>query len=284
MSLDPRSRLTGRECQVKSLCRVEFGKESDYRVLAWLSRPEGALVKRLLALCGVLLACSLPFISGVQPASANDVCTYDHCYYYADWRVDAPSGFSAVEVMIRTNCMSLSNYVGEIATNELWYATPYSWVESGVTVGRLYGGGFLTAPHGFWADERAGSGGYHEHVENYHGNYTLNSYFDVIIAKASSATTSIQIYGNGTLRGTSTDNFSGWATQLDAGNEISTLDAHTYGSVSSMQWRDLSGIWHNDWKSGTSWATLGPTTTGTPMYGSWVSVFSHFRSGIGPTC
>jgi len=100
----------------------------------------------------------------------------------------------------------------------------------------------------------------------------------VLIAKDFASTT-IDIYGSGTLRGTSTSNFTGWATGITAGSEISTTGAHTYGSVSSLPWRDPGGLWHDGWYSGSSTAVPFNDQPGSPQFWYWTSTYNSFGSG-----
>jgi hypothetical protein len=177
--------------------------------------------------------------------------------------------------------MTLSDYSSYFATNEMWFARGNStWVETGITVGVQYPTGYLTKPRGFWADARP-DGSYHEHYEAYGATYALNSYFTVAIFKSSAPSTSLDIWGNNTYRGSSTSNFSGWADGLAAGNESTTLGVHTFGSVSDMQWRDLGQTWHGGWVSGTS-AAARDVASGFAM--TWRADHSWFQSGRGASC
>jgi len=210
------------------------------------------------------------------PAMA-DACA-SHCYAYADWTVTPPSGFSGMEVSLRTNCMSVANNMTDFVTNEEWFVQGNYWVEAGITIGAKYGGGYLTRAEPYWADNRPGSGSYHEHYG--FGAYTLQTYTSIIISKTVSSS-QIDIYQDGSYLGSSTSNFTGAATTLLAGNETTTTTAHTFGSVTAMQWRDLTNVWHTDWHS-ASGATL--PTPDAPLYSMWMTQYSWMRSGAGAAC
>lgn len=109
----------------------------------------------------------------------------------------------------------------------------------------------------------------------------MNTYFHVEIDTDSTADGSLYIYGDGTLRGISTVNFTGWATTLEAGNESSTAGGHTFGSVSQMKWKDTQFNLHDDWYTGNSTATL---TMNSSAYASWSPYLSSIQSGEGSTC
>lgn len=108
----------------------------------------------------------------------------------------------------------------------------------------------------------------------------LQSYTSIIISKTVSSS-QIDIFKDGSSLGSSTSNFTGSANELTAGNETTTSTAHTFGSVTAMQWRDLSYTWHTDWHSATG-ATL--PTPNSPLYSTWMTQYSWMRSGAGAAC
>jgi len=174
--------------------------------------------------------------------------------------------------------MSVANNATDFVTNEAWFVQGSYWVEAGITIGEESNGNYLTRTEPFWADQRPGNGGYHEHYG--FGAYSLQSYTSIIIWKTVSSG-QIDIYEDGASLGSSTSNFTGSATQLLAGNETTTTTAHTFGSVSAMQWRDLSYTWHTNWHSATGATLPAPNA---PLYSTWMTQYSWMRSGAGAAC
>lgn len=59
---------------------------------------------------------ALNFFS-MEVAHADAQCGAPHCYGIAYLGVSAPSGFSGVDVHVRTNCMTVSDVTTELMTN-----------------------------------------------------------------------------------------------------------------------------------------------------------------------
>jgi hypothetical protein len=217
-------------------------------------------------------------------AQAHSTCSNaanNHCYAIAGWDVTgSPSGFLGDATNIRSNCMTLGSYSGSELQNEMWMSNNdnnNSWVEAGIKIGVHYNGTYSTTPTDFWADLRPGQA----FADHFPGPYTLGNTIGVSLQKSSASSTSFNVYVDG-YGATSAPNFSGTSQYISAGNETTTTTVHTFGSVSAMGYKNLTGSWINNWSGVSSGAVLIPPD-GT-LHSNWVTQYAWMQSGAGATC
>jgi hypothetical protein len=224
-----------------------------------------------------------------------------HCYAEIYWAGAVPGSFTQLEPFGPLKCFGCSGFIN----NEMWLADNNSsqctstasggcWVESGIATypsnepDSCNRGADSTCL--FWADSRAGSGGYHEHPLYNFGpdGVDLTPYY-VNIALFN--TNGAQLSG------------STWTVNADVYNSSNTLVASTTGTSTnnpmapryitigselsdSRGWAANNYFAYNEWENGngqwpyqTSAGYNGSTNS--PPYGQWTSVPCNCSGNIG---
>lgn len=193
------------------------------------------------------------------------------------WDAPAGGGFLGASAQVRTNCMAVSDPVNDFITNEFWVIQGSFWVETGMTIGPDYTtGGFTRYPKLYWA-EQSPTVNYQEH---FLVNAALNSYYGMTIKREADRRWSVDLAGVGTYSSSST--FSGAATRLQGGTEVLYRGGQSFGSLSSLTYRSLSGQDLSGWQSGSGGAS--PVAVGSGMHIDWSPRPYWFNSGFGATC
>ncbi len=240
------------------------------------------VTKRIFALAASSIV-AFGVAAAAAPVAAAVDCSSSHCYGLAALQVCGSSGILGISGAFRTNCMTVPNYSANLASHEMWYIDPTQryWVEAGITVGTFKGQAEYS-PFVFWADFRPNNT-YNEWLL---AGYTLGTYTNIRIEKASAASTSISIYGGSTAVGTSTSNFSGVSQYINAGDETNTSSVHTFGSISSLSYKTLESTWH----AGRNTSTLNSSLLKVPSSGgpygtvAWVTANQWMQVGAGASC
>lgn len=235
------------------------------------------LVSRLLQKLWLLAAVAVGAVAFTAPP-ANAACTPSaHCYGAASWDVSGSSGsgFLGAHAMVRTNCMTVGNPNGDIVTNEVWVVRKANYIyfeAAGITVGSPFG----SSPVLF----REVQGSSHQLHMYSGGSASMNSYTPVDIRYASGTSWTVWV-GN---FGTTSDMGVAYANWLEAGMEVGASSAHTFGSVSSLQWYSLGNNLYTNWTSGGAAGNAALLSPPSPAYSSWVTPYSHVQAGIGSSC
>lgn len=232
--------------------------------------------KRLMA---VLLAAVTTGVLMLSVEPAHAAYCYEptnHCYAQMQWNVSGgSSGFHGSSAVLRTNCMDVSTPTSQQLTNHLLFAQGNYWVEAGITIGPKSGGGYLTQPTLYWADNRPNG----TYIEHFGASYSLNTNVTAKIDKTATASSwSVSV---GSLASTSTSNFSSYANGLETGVETNYDTGHTYGSSSSLQFRSLTDSWVSGWSGALPYADA---TDQTGLTVAWVTTPTWARASQGAAC
>jgi hypothetical protein len=183
-----------------------------------------------------------------HPAHACTTKGSGHYYVIQyDQTNDADHG---ARLALRTDNLTDSTPSSSFVDHEMWYGVNASgshWVEVGVTDGETISGTAVNQ-HVFWADNRGGGGGYHEHYPNV--SWKLGPYYQVMVQWAGNNAWNVYF---GTIHlGTSTNNFDGGATRLlEAGIEAvhARSGDHVGGYINHPERKDANDHWYNGWQN-----------------------------------
>lgn len=208
---------------------------------------------------------------GLASAQAATCSLSNHCYGIA--RHTSPS-VEGSQITSQTNCMTVPTPTTDFITNEMWVTDGTYWTEAGATIGVHNGGGYNTALTYYWADNRPGTGGYHEHY--FAGPVGFNSPVLIKILESTngSGTWNVTVGANS---GTSTSNILGPTTYADAGIEATTATGHVYAQDTSMSYYGTARTSTGTWATSTLLTQAGATV-------AWVSTNHSLNAALGAAC
>ena len=207
-----------------------------------------------------------------------------HCYATRDWYGHTGGSFTRIQPFGKLDCQGCIGFVDD----EMWFADPYSsqctsvgacWVEAGISTYALNNPNScnhaLASTCLFWADNRPGTGGYHEHPMFYFGSIGVNLSAYLVdetlynsssySSSGSSWSISVAIYQNGNLIATPSGQSTSNSMNVDdirIGSELS--DSKGYADIFELehnQFRDTgTGIYKYQTTTGTNTSTNPPPT------------------------
>ena len=192
----------------------------------------------------------------VLPRAADACSPYRGGHYYAILqKANATNATSGAAIYIFTNSLTAANG-SSFVDHEMWYGVDGAgahWVEVGVTDGVTEYGSVVHHAV-FWADNRAGSGGYHEHYPSV--RWSSNVYYQVQVAWAG-VPCAWNVFFGGTYIGRSTANCAGPTRMLEAGIESTNAAAtqHVGGYMTGWEERARNNIWYRGWENPGLYAT-----------------------------
>ena len=233
-------------------------------------RPARLRAAALLAVASI----SSLFVA-MPDAAAAASCRSQHCYWIADWSVNAPSGFDGGTTNVRVNCAALANaQTVDFVTDELWVVSSLGWIEAGIVEG--HPAGRPSTQNNtvlFWGHGNF-SGGFVGHYGT--GQISFGSYYRMAIHRTGSSTWDVRA-GSMTSGLTA---MSETPRSLETGMEAYT-DSSTYvtdeGSSSSMTYYTLQNQEASGWHSSTG-AQLGTPPNG---YLRWADQYHWAQYGSG---
>jgi len=208
--------------------------------------------------------------------TSTNPCHASHCYATAELIVNPPEGFTGIYGTLRSNCIGVPKPKSGFVDNELWIVSGSHWVEAGITVGSAAIGGFYPTPVFFWADQRPGKGGYHEH---YGRAATLRQSHSIAI-KYTGAGPTWKV--SGAISGTSTLSIASPANFLEGGVESTSFRNTTYGTVTNAGYWDPSGALHPGWSTADVLPTKRATTHRMSFH--WLDKYDSWRGSQSGTC
>ena len=206
-----------------------------------------------------------------------------HCYAEREWNGHTGGAYTRIQPFGVMDCQGCTGFV----SNEMWFSDTsssqcvsvgYCWVEAGVYTRALGAPGTCNSARAsvclFWADNRPGTGGFHEHGVFDFGaiGVNLSSYLlDIQINNADSNSSSgrmwavtLLVYLNGSLiatpGGTSQYNSMN-VNDITVGSEVS--DTKAYSDIFELdynQWLNGNGAFQFQTTPGKDTSTYAPPT------------------------
>jgi hypothetical protein len=190
----------------------------------------------------LLVAVTAMAIPGTASAQTN--------HYARTVTPSFPGGWAdqGLSVNIDTHSVQVVS-CNDFVDHETWYntdsGTSWAWVETGVTTGYKVTGGCVTNAI-FWADQRNGGGGYHEHFPSV--SWSTDVWYTLQITKSASCSWAVQFGGVGL--GTSNSNCPGATRGAFVGIEATAVSpgyAAVKGWSGGYARKDSTGTWYSNW-------------------------------------